>query len=817
MTITKDDIKLLASERLTDDDDGGGFMTGTVITDGLENNLFPDISEVDRAMGAVDYRKFYGAVVSDDTDTYYGAHLILDVLPSDSAVSPLLRAASSGAQTRSALISTLNSQASADTDQSGGPGWYSLKPLAAAMALGDRVAYIDGVSAQLVPVTAIESAVSGALSTGEGATVRALVVAGTSRSVTINGSAQVTLDAYVVPGTLTGTIGASAISDDYVDGVPSVLIGATRFNSLPTTDPVGRKNLGAGYSTASATYQPAAVIRLPRETHSFVWTTAMSAAMTFSLPHLPERGTETITWESNLGTHRLDNCGAAQFLTITTGGAAAQGSTANVDRASGQIVALFNPVPKVGTLVTVTYGRAGYARALAASCLSGAFSAGVVGVTPSSGWAIKAATFKVGAQAYQLDVAAGTIVTWPSGVVAGAYSLGAGQIIMPSIADGATITDWCAVELSNATPTTSTAGATIEAGLLPATVTVTGSKSAGGTFTATADATGVFATALVSGSYNTFTGALTLAFAEAVVAGSVEYEGTLQEYTPVSAAVAGVDPGQFPISGKVQCFREGDLVVIHHTVDHAPQTVTNGQTVSLGRTAVSDVRVFGSTGAEISTGFVVNRAAGTVTFGSVAGYSQPITIRDRVQDLVTLTSVEVTGRLGLSRGVTRAYASGTTLVSSAVLLGDLQARVHLGFQQSSWTNVWSDAPIGTVPLADFDEVNHPIAVSNAGAVKDRWAIIFYNTGLYNVIGEERGVVATGSTSADCAPINPATGAPYFTIPALGWGTGWAIGYVYRFNTDAAAVPAWVIRSISPSDPIDTQDRTSITLRGSINA
>ena len=33
-------------------------------------------------------------------------------------------------------------------------------------------------------------------------------------------------------------------------------------------------------------------------------------------------------------------------------------------------------------------------------------------------------------------------------------------------------------------------------------------------------------------------------------------------------------------------------------------------------------------------------------------------------------------------------------------------------------------------------------------------------------------IATGTTAADCVPINPQTGTPYFTICKEGWGTGW---------------------------------------------
>lgn len=90
MAILEGDIKILASERLTDNEDGGGKMTGNVIVDGLENNLFDDISELDRTYGNVSLRKIYPAVLTDNVDVYYGANAIVALPPSDPNVSVCL-------------------------------------------------------------------------------------------------------------------------------------------------------------------------------------------------------------------------------------------------------------------------------------------------------------------------------------------------------------------------------------------------------------------------------------------------------------------------------------------------------------------------------------------------------------------------------------------------------------------------------------------------------------------------------------------------------------------------------------------------------
>ena len=109
MAIIESNIKLLQSERLNDNADGGGFMTGTVVADGVENNLFPDVSDADRVFGRVQLRKVYAAVTSADADTYMGAHVILDDVPGDAAVSALMVTKAGYAQVRGDIVTALAS------------------------------------------------------------------------------------------------------------------------------------------------------------------------------------------------------------------------------------------------------------------------------------------------------------------------------------------------------------------------------------------------------------------------------------------------------------------------------------------------------------------------------------------------------------------------------------------------------------------------------------------------------------------------------------------------------------------------------------
>jgi hypothetical protein len=90
MAILDSDIQLLASQVLADVPEGGGAATGIEIQDGVSNNLFDDISELDRVYGDVSLRKVFVAVRTPTVDRYLGAHVIVADPPDDPDVSSVL-------------------------------------------------------------------------------------------------------------------------------------------------------------------------------------------------------------------------------------------------------------------------------------------------------------------------------------------------------------------------------------------------------------------------------------------------------------------------------------------------------------------------------------------------------------------------------------------------------------------------------------------------------------------------------------------------------------------------------------------------------
>jgi len=303
-----------------------------------------------------------------------------------------------------------------------------------------------------------------------------------------------------------------------------------------------------------------------------------------------------------------------------------------------------------------------------------------------------------------------------------------------------------------------------------------------------------------------------------VAAADLRYNAVAYSYLPLEADKLGLDPVRLPSDGRVPVFRRGSVVVVHHTADTAPLTVTNGQTVNLGRVNVATVRVIGDNGQTISSGYTLDRAAGTVTFTSVAGYSQPVTIRHRIEEAALLADAQISGLLRINRPLSRAYPLGSK-VSSALLVGDMFARVSTLFDQATWNSsspVWSDDLQGSAAGPTFDTINYPAQVQNRGAVTERWALVFTGSTAFVVVGEHLGQIGTGNTATDCAPLNPATGTPYFTLDRRGFNSGWSPGNVVRLNTVGASAPLWVVRVVQQGQATLQSDSFTMAVRGDID-
>lgn len=88
--ITQNDLKLLKTDTMSDTDDGGGLPTSQEIINGQSNNLFPDVSDIDKLTGRVRLRKIVGAVNTANTDLLQSARFFISELPNNDNMSVFL-------------------------------------------------------------------------------------------------------------------------------------------------------------------------------------------------------------------------------------------------------------------------------------------------------------------------------------------------------------------------------------------------------------------------------------------------------------------------------------------------------------------------------------------------------------------------------------------------------------------------------------------------------------------------------------------------------------------------------------------------------
>lgn len=376
----------------------------------------------------------------------------------------------------------------------------------------------------------------------------------------------------------------------------------------------------------------------------------------------------------------------------------------------------------------------------------------------------------------------------------------------------------------------------------PSSFSMQGAMRDGTTFNVAADANGVINAARVKGRINYQTGVVTVVFVTPSAPAGVDpvdisflgipgvsdvfidlaknetlrYNAVAYTYLPIDASLLGIDPVRLPSDGRVPIFRPGGVAVIGNTQRTLSQNVGVGDTIDTGRTRLSRVRVLGNDGAVIPTGYTFDLEAGTVTFTDVTGYSQPVRVEHRIEDMLLVRDAQIDGTLSFTRPITHNYPAGSR-ISSAFMAGDLRARVALTFDQASWNgSTFLDALAGDPAVASYDTTNHPIEIKNSGGTTQRWGLQFTSTTAFRLIGEQLGIVATGSIAADFAPINPATGQPYFTIRKEGWGGGWSVGNVLRVNTVGAITSPWAVRTVKQGPESGENYEFTLLVRGDVD-
>lgn len=101
--INRNDLQFFPSERLTDNDDGGGMPLGTPIS-GESNELFNPISSIARVNGGFYARLVYAGVMRADDEPLIGSYMAITDPPKDPTVSYLIFPATKFGELRSEIL-----------------------------------------------------------------------------------------------------------------------------------------------------------------------------------------------------------------------------------------------------------------------------------------------------------------------------------------------------------------------------------------------------------------------------------------------------------------------------------------------------------------------------------------------------------------------------------------------------------------------------------------------------------------------------------------------------------------------------------------
>lgn len=435
----------------------------------------------------------------------------------------------------------------------------------------------------------------------------------------------------------------------------------------------------------------------------------------------------------------------------------------------------------------------------------------------------------------------------PAGSVFGAF----GAVFISSWPTGAssTLQDWRgliappAVGVQAPFTAFSTVFRTAASPLRVGSVSVLGTMQDGTTFNLTADSAGKINGTRVKGRVNYQYGLVELFFvnpagdvalnvdlsflgiagvtslpADLAMVEGLRYNAVSFSYLPLDAGLIGIDPVRLPSDGRAPIFRKGGVAVVGHT-GSVTAAVSNGQTINCARVRLSHVQVLGADGLAINTGYTADLEAGLVTFADVTGYAQPVTVRHRIEDMAVVSEVNIDGQLRFTRPLTHDYPLGS-YVSSAIMGSEigsnLSARVSLVFDQQTLGNTWADTLVGNAATGTFNHAQYPITTTNAGAVTERFAVRFLNSTTFELIGENLGVVGGGNTAEDFVLLDPVTNQTRLSIPALGWGLGWAAGNVLRINTVDAMLRAWALMTVLQGPATVPDDSWYLLARGSVD-
>lgn len=301
------------------------------------------------------------------------------------------------------------------------------------------------------------------------------------------------------------------------------------------------------------------------------------------------------------------------------------------------------------------------------------------------------------------------------------------------------------------------------------------------------------------------------------LAETIRYNATGYTFLPLDKSILGVDTVKLPPSGRVPAYRKGDLILIKAQKEFAITDTSPNVPTSVGKARLSLLDVVDSLGAKVSyDAYDVDLDAGTFTFNNAftpLSYLSPFKAIYHYQDMAVASDVSISGEIKLTKQLTHDFDAANTLVSSALLMGTLQARVYNLFTQDVWGNRFLPYREGDDSIFKYDTTVAPIEVTNESCIQEEWALVLTSSTSFDFIGKNVGKIASGSLLEDFSPLNPVTKKPMLIMRAAGFSTGGSAGNVLRFNTNAANFPVWVVRTVLQSNATTIDHSFSLEFKG----
>jgi hypothetical protein len=248
----------------------------------------------------------------------------------------------------------------------------------------------------------------------------------------------------------------------------------------------------------------------------------------------------------------------------------------------------------------------------------------------------------------------------------------------------------------------------------------------------------------------------------------------------------------------------GDFVTVHA----GTQTDTEDQVTARGY-GVGTLNVAATAGAESIQVLCENLAAYTTLQPFRTGDAVRISDKPSVggsgnEEWKTLTGIVYGGSYATlsftGSPLVHSYATNNTLVSSVMEAASVAAAFS-AWVETSTAGTYAEGTAGNV-------VAH-----NKGAIQQIWTLTFTSPTAFTASGDTVGALAAGGIAADYAPLNPATGTPYFTIQSEGWGGTWAANDTVVFNTAPASIPVWYRREVPAGAASLANDYASLAIHG----